>query len=205
MVMVALADYLCGMSKKFLLGIGAIGLVFSIAPSGHAAKKSHTNPAPPAAAGSTADPGPAKPLGTAGAWSAYLAENKAGKVCYLVGHPEKSEPAAMKRKPAMAMITHRTQDNVSNVVSFDEGYPLSEENDVIVEVGPEKFPLFAKEDTAWARTSDLDRSIVGALAKEKQAVVKAVPKKGHATTDVYSLSGFSKALALIDKACDIRR
>jgi hypothetical protein len=201
----ALADYLCRMSKRWLLGVGAIGLVLSAATAGHAAKKSHTNPAPAAPGGSTADPGPAKPLGTAGAWTAYLAENKAGKVCYLVGHPEKSEPAAMKRKPAMAMITHRTQDNVSNVVSFSEGYPLSEENDVIVEVGPEKFPLFAKDDTAWARTADLDRSIVGALAKEKQAIVKAVPKKGRATTDTYSLSGFSKALALIDKACDIKR
>jgi hypothetical protein len=203
--MAALADYLCGMSKKWLLGLGAIGLVLSAATTGHAAKKSHTNPAPAGPAGSTADPGPAKPLGTAGAWTAYLAENKAGKVCYLVGHPEKSEPAAMKRKPAMAMITHRTQDNVSNVVSFSEGYPLSEENDVVVEVGPEKFPLFAKDDTAWARTADLDRSIVGALAKEKQAIVKAAPKKGRTTTDTYSLSGFSKALAMIDKACDIKR
>jgi hypothetical protein len=144
-------------------------------------------------------------LGSEGSWSAYLAQNKAGKVCYLVGQPEKTDPASMKRKTVMAMITHRTTDNVSNVVSFDEGYPLNEDDDVIVEVGSDKFPLFAKDDTAWARTSDLDKTIVAALAKEKQAVVKGTPKKGHATTDTYSLAGFSKALALIDKACDIKR
>ena len=193
------------MSKKRLLVIGAIGVALLTATSGQAAKKTHPNPAPAPPAAPSADPGPAKSLGTAGAWTAYLAENRAGKVCYLVGHPERSEPAALKRKPAMAMITHRTEDNVSNVVSFDEGYPLNEETDVVVEVGPQKFPLFAKSDTAWARTADLDRSIVGMLAKEKQAVVKAAPKKGRTTTDIYSLSGFSKALALIDKACDVKR
>jgi hypothetical protein len=36
-------------------------------------------------------------------------------------------------------------------------------------------------------------------------VVKASPRKGHSTTDTYSLAGFSKALAMIDKACDIKR
>jgi hypothetical protein len=203
--MASLADYLCRMSNKWLLAIGAMGLGWLTAASGQAAKKPHTSPAPAAPAAPSVDPGPAKTLGTAGAWTAYLAENKAGKVCYLVGHPEKSEPAALKRKPAMAMVTHRTEDSVSNVVSFDEGYPLNEETDVVVEVGPQKFPLFAKSDTAWARTADLDRSIVGALGKEKQAVVKAAPKKGRTTRDIYSLSGFSKALALIDKACDVKR
>jgi hypothetical protein len=32
-----------------------------------------------------------------------------------------------------------------------------------------------------------------------------MPKKGRATTDTYALAGFSKALALIDKACDVKR
>lgn len=203
--MARLADYLCGMSNKWLLMVGAIGLAVLTGAPGQAAKKPQAKPTPAAPAVPSADPGPSKPLGTVGAWTAYLAENKTGKVCYLVGHPEKSEPAGTKRKPAMAMVTHRSGDNVSNVVSFAEGYPLNEENDVIVEVGPEKFPLFAKNDTAWARTADLDRSIVGALAKEKRAVVKAVPKKGRTTTDIYALNGFSKALALIDKACDVKR
>ena len=163
--------------------------------------QTESTPAVPAAS----DPGPAKPLGNAGSWTAYLAQNKSGKVCYLVGQPEKTEPAATKRKSVMAMVTHRTEDNVANVVSFDEGYPLKEDAVVALQVGGEKFELFAKDDSAWARTSDLDRTIVGALAKEKQAIVKATPKKGRATTDTYSLAGFAKALALIDKACDVKR
>jgi hypothetical protein len=105
----------------------------------------------------------------------------------------------------MATVTHRTEDQVANVVSFDEGYSLNEDDDVTLEIGKDKFTLFAKNDSAWARTSDLDKQIVTALAKEKQAVVKGNPKKGHGTVDSYSLAGFAKALALIDKACDVKR
>jgi len=111
----------------------------------------------------------------------------------------------MRRKGVMAMVTHRTQDNVSNVVSFDEGYELDESDDVIVEVGSDKYPLFAKDDTAWARTSDLDKTIVDAFMKGHDATVHGKPKKGRPTTDTYSLAGFSKALSLIDKACDVKR
>jgi hypothetical protein len=203
--MAARDDYLCAMIKILPLFLGAICLALLPASPTLAAKKPKPKPTPAAPAAPSADPGPAKSLGSAGSWTAYLAQNKAGKVCYLVGQPEKSEPAAMKRKAVMAMVTHRTEDDVSNVVSFDEGYPLNEDDGVIVEIGADKFPLFAKDDTAWARTAELDKTIVTALAKEKQAVVRGTPKKGHATTDTYSLSGFSKALALIDKACDVKR
>jgi hypothetical protein len=161
-------------------------------------------PSPAPVAPVPGDPGPAKALGTSGSWTAYLAQNKDGKVCYVVGAPEKADPS-IKRKMVMAMVTHRTQDAVANVVSFDEGYPLNEEVDVVLEVGKEKFELFAKDDSAWARTSDLDKTIVTALIKEKQAVVKATPKKGRQTIDTYSLAGFSKALGLIDQACNVKR
>lgn len=184
-----------------------IGLVCAVAlpgPPGLAAKKPKSKPAAGASAPSV-DPGPAKSLGGTGSWTAYLAQNKSGKVCYLVGQPEKADSGPAKGKSVMAMVTHRTQDNVSNVVSFDTGVPLNEGDDVILDVGSNKYTLFARDDTAWAATSELDKTIVTALVKEKQAVVKAIPKKGHATTDTYSLSGFSKALALIDKACDVKR
>jgi len=151
-----------------------------------------------------ADPGPAKALGTAGSWTAYLAQNKEGKVCYVAGQPSKTDPS-IKRAGVMATVTHRTADQVVNVVSFAEGYPLNENANVLLEVGKDRFTLFAKDDSAWAATADLDKAIVTALGKEKRAVVRGTPKKGHATTDIYSLDGFPQALALIDKACDVKR
>ena len=76
---------------------------------------------------------------------------------------------------------------------------------VALEIEDRKFALFTKDDSAWARTAELDRAIVAALIKGKNAVVKGVPDKGKPTTDTYSLSGFTKALALIDKACGVQR
>jgi invasion associated locus B (IalB) protein len=203
-----LGDYLCAMTAIRALVLGAI--CAALLPHGVEAetKKPKPKPAAPASAPAlapAADPGVAKALGSAGSWTAYVAQNKSGKVCYVVGQPEKTEPAALKRNPVMATVTHRTEDQVANVVSFDEGYPLKEDDDVTVEIGKDKFTLFAKDDSAWARTSELDKQIVTALAKEKNAVVRGISKKGHTTTDTYALAGFAKALALIDKACDVSR
>ena len=58
---------------------------------------------------------------------------------------------------------------------------------------------------AWARTAELDKMIVTALSKARQAVVKGMPQKGPGTTDVYRLAGFAKELAAIDKACGVQR
>jgi hypothetical protein len=204
----AIGDYLCAMTAIRLLVLGAICAALLSHGAGAETKKPKPKaaaPAPAPAQAPAADPGAAKALGSAGSWTAYMAQNKSGKVCYVVGQPDKTEPTGLKRNPVMATVTHRTEDQVANVVSFDEGYPLKEDDDVTVEIGKDKFTLFAKADSAWARTSDLDKQIVTALAREKNAVVKGMSKKGHATTDTYSLAGFAKALALIDKACDVSR
>ena len=147
----------------------------------------------------------AQPLGTSDSWSAYQATDGTGQVCYLVGKPQKSEPANFARKPPMAMVTHRPAEKIANVVSFVEGYPIKEGSEVAIDVGGGKFDLFTKGDAAWARTAELDRTIVAALGKAKRVVVHGVPQKGPATTDVYPLAGFPKALALIDKACGVKR
>lgn len=103
------------------------------------------------------------------------------------------------------MVTHRPGEKIANVVSFAEGYPLKESSNVVLEVGGAKFDLFTKGDSAWARTPEIDKAIVEAMAKGKQAVVRGVPQTGPPTTDTYSLAGFAKALALIDKACEVKR
>jgi hypothetical protein len=144
-------------------------------------------------------------LGAAEGWTAYVYKEKSGQVCYLLGAPQKSEPANVKRKSPTAMVTHRPDEKLANVVSFVEGYPLKEGSDASLDVDGTKFDLFTKGDSAWTRTSELDKTIAAAMAKGKQAVIKATPQKGPPTTDTYSLAGFAQALAMIDKACGIKR
>lgn len=177
-----------------------VGLLFSISAAAYA----ESSKKPGEAAGTTAGP-LAERLGTADAWTAFTYSEKSGKVCYLAGEPKKSEPAGGKRKHPLAMVTHRPGEKIANVVSFVEGYPLKEGSEVSLDTGGAKFDLFTKGDSAWARTPELDKSIVEAMTKGKQVVVKGTPKKGPTTTDTYSLAGFAQALALIDKACDVKR
>lgn len=158
-----------------------------------------------AAAASPAPAPASQRLGTAEGWTAYVYKEKTGQVCYLAGVPQKSEPANAKRKPPTAMVTHRPEEKVANVVSFVEGYPLKEGSDASLDIGGTKFSLFTKKDSAWAATPELDKTIVEAMAKGKQAVVKGIPQKGQPTADTYSLAGFAQALAMIDKACGIKR
>ena len=145
-------------------------------------------------------------LGAAEGWTAYVYKEKSGQVCYLAAEAQKSEPASAKRKPLpTAMVTHRPEEKVTNVVSFVEGYPLKEGSDASLDIGGSKFELFTKGDTAWAATADRDKAIVEAMAKGKQVIIKGIPQKGQPTTDTYSLAGFAQALAMIDKACGIKR
>jgi invasion protein IalB len=168
----------------------------SAAPAEAARRKQHAPPKDETPAAQT--------LGTADAWTAYLTQDKTGRVCYLVGQPRTSEPSRFARKPATAMVTHRPAEKIANVVSLVEGYKLKEGSEVTLDIDGRKFDLFTNGDSAWARTSELDGSIVATLAKGKEAQVKGLPQKGPATIDTYALAGFAKALALIDKACGIK-
>jgi hypothetical protein len=146
-----------------------------------------------------------RPLGSVDAWTAYSYTENGGRVCYLVGDPARSEPVGFRRHLATAMVTHRPEENVTNVISFTEGYALKPGSEANLDVGDKKFDLFTNGDTAWSRTADLDRTIVDTMIKGRDAVLTASPPKGPRTIDSYSLAGFGKALALIDKACGVKR
>ena len=170
------------------------------------------SPAPPAAAATKKPPPapspaaePLRHIGGAGGWQAYVFGEKSGPVCYLVGDPKKSGPVKFKRKPAVVMVTHRPKEGVTDVVSFTEGYPLKSGSNLELEIDGNKFTLFTKGDTAWSRTAELDKTIVTAMTKGHLAIAKASPQKGPATTDEYSLAGFTHALSLIDKACNVKQ
>jgi hypothetical protein len=182
------------------LGAGLL-LILAIVTPGLAAGAPAPPPTPALASGKTA----VQRLGGVGPWNAYLYREKSAKVCYLAGAPQKREPPRFKRRAPVAMVTHRPAENVANVVSFVEGYPLKEGSDASLDIDGTHFDLFTKGDTAWSRTSDLDRTITEALAKGRQAVLTATPQRGPQTRDTYSLSGFAQTLALIDKACGIKR
>jgi hypothetical protein len=176
-----------------------VGLLVSISHAGLAADEKKSG------AGHAFGTSQSERLGAADSWTAYSYTEKSGKVCYLTGTAKKSEPVGSKRKRPLAMVTHRPGEKAVNVVSFVEEYPLKDGSDVSLDIDGKTFELFTKGDSAWARTSELDKEIVETMAKGKQAIVRGTPQRGPSTTDTYSLAGFAQALGLIDKACEVKR
>lgn len=144
-------------------------------------------------------------LGGAGRWEAYTDTARGAKICYLIGKPQKSEPANIKRGAVFASVTHRPSEKRFNEVSFTSGYLFKDGSDAELTVDGRKFSLFTNKDGAWTRDSATDKAVVEALAKGKEAVIKGTSTRGTATTDSYSLAGFSQALANIDRACGVKR
>ena len=64
-----------------------------------------------------------------------------------------------------------------------------------------KTKLFPVDDRAWSESSKMDRSLVQAMRKGKQLIITGTSTPGNKIVDTYSLSGFTKALRLIDKSC----
>ena len=158
--------------------------------------------APKPAAKEAAGP---KTLGGSKAWSAYSAGEKATLVCYVVGHPAKSLPANATRGRIDAQITHRPGEKAVDVVDFELGYPAKAASSAELTVDGKKFSLFTSKEAAWTSDAATDRLVTNALAKGKQATIKATSEHGTETTDTYSLEGFAQTLALIDKACNVKR
>ncbi|HUK60525.1 MAG TPA: invasion associated locus B family protein [Stellaceae bacterium] len=138
-------------------------------------------------------------------WTALAYSEKGGKVCYLVGTPEKSEPANLSRGRIDLYITHRPGEKALNVVHFDAGYPYKQGSSADLDVDGKKFSLFTDKESAWAADSATDKAVTEALAKGKHASLKGSSQRGTGTTDTYALVGFDKALAAIDKACGVKR
>jgi invasion protein IalB len=154
-----------------------------------------------------APPAP-KPLGAFESWtSAELGSGK-GKVCYMFARPTDSAPKAAKRGEIMVVITHRPGDKRQDEVSFQSGYPFKAGAPVAVEVDGKKFEFFTRPEVepeaAWARDPAADKAIVTALRAGNMLKVRGTSQRDTATTDTFSLAGFSRAYAEIGKACNVK-
>ena len=64
-----------------------------------------------------------------------------------------------------------------------------------------KTNLFPVDDRAWSESSKVDRVLVQSMRKGKKLTVIGTSTPGNEIIDTYNLSGFTKALSIIDKSC----
>lgn len=189
------------MQHPLIPGTGPVFLVLALLTLSAAIASAQPAQKPAAKPADTAP----QSLGGGKNWTAYSFAAKNAKVCYLVGKPAKSEPTSAKRGRIDALITHRPAENAVNVVNFDLGYTAKANANAELDIDGKKFTLFIDKEAAWNNDAAADKNVTEALAKGKRAIIKASSARGVATTDTYSLDGLAAALALIDKACTVKR
>jgi len=153
-----------------------------------------------------ADSGPTL-LGAYKNWSALQSVSRDGKSCYAMSQPKSSEPKKAKRDAIYFLINTWPARPAKDEVEVVLGYEAKADSTVTVQVGPEKFELFTKQDgdnsNAWMKDSNEEARLVAAMSRGASAVVTGTSARGTATKDTYSLSGISGALDKAHSACGL--
>ena len=143
-----------------------------------------------------------KLLGSKKYWTAYSTKIKKSKTCFITSEPIKSIGKFNKenRGKPYVFVTN-TKNGANHEVSIKAGFNFKRNHDVIFNVDGKKTKLFPVDDRAWSESSKTDRYLVQSMRKGKNLVVTGTSSPGNKVIDTYSLSGFTKALRLIDKSC----
>ena len=92
-------------------------------------------------------------------------------------------------------------ERVKNEVSIVMGFDVKPDSSPKAEIGAAGFEMVAKGANLWVKNAAEEGQFIEALRKGQRLVVKAVSKKGNATTDSYTLAGLLPALERIGKDC----
>ncbi len=140
-------------------------------------------------------------MATYGDWEVYVFFEGGNKVCYIASQPKQEEGDYTKRGQPFALITNRPAENTSDVFSYITGYSYKAGSDALMEIDDQTFKLFTQDENAWAPDSKMDRAIAEAIKSGTNMVVKGTSSRGTLTTDVYGLSGSSKAYERMNDEC----
>lgn len=71
----------------------------------------------------------------------------------------------------------------------------------VAAVGDQTFDLLPKGGNLWVKNAARESALIAEMKKGETLEVKAASLKGAATTDSFSLTGFSQAMDRLDKEC----
>lgn len=140
-------------------------------------------------------------LGRFDKWEAHKGGDGNDAYCFIAALPAKSEGKIAKRGEATLMIAHFPKRRAFGQVQVKAGVALKKGSKLILEIGNKTYTLAAEGDSAYGGSAKENAEIVAALKAGKSAESTALPGAGPKVVDIYSLDGFSKALAAIDKEC----
>lgn len=134
-------------------------------------------------------------------WSAYVYDAEGKRLCFVASEPKDMEPKNVIRGQVLFYVSTWAKSETKNEISVKIGYPFKPDVAPQVVIGNEAIDMFANNDKAFVASSDVEKKLVEAMKAGSLMIVKGVSKRGTNTTDKYSLSGISAALARMAKDC----
>jgi len=142
-------------------------------------------------------------VGAFGKWNVQTYMEKRGKVCLMWSQPERSEGNYTRRGDVYAYVTHRPVNKRLNEISISIGYPFKKGSALNVSIGKVRFKMFSDGNTAWNRQATDDAKMVKAMRSGAAMMVHGISRRGTKTKDTFSLKGFTKAYAAMNRSCGI--
>ena len=135
-------------------------------------------------------------------WSVYRDDSGAERLCYMSSVPKKlrGDYDRNNRGETRVFVTHFGKSD-RNVVSVLAGYKYQKQSDVTFTIDGKEIVLFTQDNRAYSFNEADDNSMVTRMKRGNKLIVTGTSSRGNKTTDEYSLSGFTKAKALLDKLC----
>ena len=177
---------------------GALGSGAEAATKPAAAKPAAAAAAPAAAPASAMAP---TSIGTFKSWTAWTGKDASGLTCYISAEPTASLPAGAKRDPIHFLIVDRKGLGTKNEVQTLIGYTFKKDSKPSAAIDSKTYPMIADGSGAWLAAAADEPGFVAALKKGTKLTVKGTSQRGTDTTDTYTLSGVTAAIAAIEKAC----
>ena len=143
-----------------------------------------------------------KLLGVEKFWKAYSTKLDKAKTCFITSEPTKTIGKFNKKNRGKPYVfVTNIKNGTKHEISIKAGFNFKKNEDVIFDVDGKKTILFPVEDRAWSESTKIDRFLVQSMRKGRTLIVTGTSTPGNKIIDTYSLSGFTKALRLIDKSC----
>lgn len=141
-------------------------------------------------------------IGTHKDWTAYSNKEKNSKTCFIASKPLKSSGKYNKnnRGKTYVFVTN-VKNGTSHEISVVAGFNYKKNTKVKFSVDKNTTLLFPVDDRAWSESPKIDKLLVRKMKKGNKLIIEGTSSPGNIIIDHYSLSGFTKALSLIDKNC----
>ena len=136
-------------------------------------------------------------------WGAYRYDDDASRICFVSSVPttSKGKYDPENRGDIRVFVSHGPGKAERDVVQVIAGYRYKAQSDVTLSIDGKSFKLFTLEDRAYAESEEDDRRIIVQMKRGNKMTIIGTSSRGTKTTDTYSLAGFTKTKAVIDKTC----